>query len=245
LKLVVDTHTHSLSSGHAYSTIQEMALEAKTNGIKMFAVTDHAPAMEGAPTWLYFWNLKAVPEEMHGVKIVKGVEANIVDFNGKLDLSDIVLANLDFVIASLHDVIIEPSTVEDNTAAFVKALENPFVDAIGHPGNPKFQVNIDEVVRAAKEFNKLIEINNHSFYVRSGCEENCHEFARKCKEKGVRIVCGSDAHVSFGIGKFENVYNLLDEVGMPEELVLNTSLEKFEEYLQQKKSRIEGMQRKI
>jgi len=245
LKIIIDTHTHSLSSGHAYNTIQEMSLEAKAKGIKMIAVTDHAPAMTGAPTWLHFWNLKILPEEIHGVRIIKGVEANIIDFNGNVDLQDRVLASLDFVIASLHDEVLNPSNIKDHTAAFVKALENPFIDAIGHPGNPKFQVDIDEVVRAAKDFNKLIEINNHSFYVRTGCEANCHEFARKCKEKGVRIVCGSDAHFSSYIGRFENVYKLLDEVGMPEELVLNTSIEKFEEYLKQKKSRIEDVQRKI
>ncbi len=52
MKIVVDSHTHSVASGHAYSTVQEMAREAPTNGIEMFALTDHGPAMKGAP-YLY------------------------------------------------------------------------------------------------------------------------------------------------------------------------------------------------
>lgn len=245
MKIVVDTHTHTISSGHAYSTVQELAREAKDKGIQMFAVTDHGPAMEGAPRYVHFWNLKAIPEKLYGVRVIKGVEANIIDYGGKLDLPDEVLSRLNFVIASLHDICILPGTVEENTSAFISVLKNPYVDAIGHPGNPKFQVDIDRVVKAAKEYDKLIEINNHSFYVRSGCEANCMHFARKCKEYGVRIVCGSDAHISFDIGKFENVYKLLEEAGVPEELVLNTGADKIEEYLRQKRLRIENMQRKI
>lgn len=238
MKIVIDTHTHTVSSGHAYSTVQELAQGAKANGIEMFAITDHGPAMEGASSLLHFWNLKAIPGEIYGVKIIKGVEANIIDYDGKVDIPDDVLSKLDFAIASFHDICILPSTAEENTATLINVLKNPYIDAIAHPGNPKFQVDIEKVVRAAKEYNKLIEINNHSFFVRTGCEENCMEFGGKCKELGVRVVCGSDAHISFDVGRFDNIYRLLKAVEMPEELVLNTSVDKFEEYLRQKQIRI-------
>ena len=83
MKLVVDTHTHTLSSGHAYSTICENAIEGAKNGIEAIAMTDHGPAMEGATSRLHFWNLNVIPDYINGVRIIKGAEANITDHSGK------------------------------------------------------------------------------------------------------------------------------------------------------------------
>jgi len=142
------------------------------------------------------------------------------------------------VLASFHDICIEPKTLEEHTEAVINVLKNPYVDAIAHPGNPQFPLDIEKVVRAAKENGKFIELNNHSFVTRKGSEENCKEFARECKKQGVRIVCGSDSHISFEVGRFDRVYKLLEEVDMPCELVMNTSVEKFDEYIKRKKERI-------
>ena len=238
MKLLVDTHTHTVSSGHAYSTIQEMAKGAYDNGLEAIAMTDHGPAMKGAPYLYHFGNLKVIPETLSGVRIIKGVEANIIDYSGKTDMPDEYLRRLEFVQASYHDICIEPASVEEHTNAMIAILKNPLIDAVAHPGNPQFQVDIDRVVRAAREYNKLIEINNHSFAVRTGSEENCREFALKCKEYGVRITTGSDAHISFSVGKFDRVTALLESVGMPEELVVTTSQRKMEEYLAEREARI-------
>lgn len=238
LKFVVDTHTHTISSGHAYSTVQEMAREASAKGLEMFAVTDHGPAMKGAPYLYHFGNLRVIPESIYGVRILKGVEANIIDYSGGMDMPNEYLRRLDFVIASFHDICIEPSNQKDNTEAMIKVLQNPYVDAVAHPGNPQFPVDIERVVKAAKENGKLIEINNQSFVVRGGSEENCKEFAKECMRQGVKIVCGSDSHISFDVGRFDRVYGLLEEVDMCSELILNTSLDKFEGYIKEKNVRI-------
>lgn len=238
MKLIVDTHTHSISSGHAYSTVQEMAKEAANNGIEMFAITDHGPSMGGAPHLYHFGNLYIIPESLYGVKIIKGVEANIIDYYGNIDMPEKYLKRLDFVMAGFHDICIDPSNVEDHTNAMMNALKNPYVDAVSHPGNPQFQVDIEKVVRVAKENGKFIEINNHSFKVRKGCEENCRNFAMECKSQGVKLICGSDAHISFDIGKFDRVISLLEEVEMPEDLVMNVAIENFSEYFEKKKNRL-------
>jgi|LSQX01.3.fsa_nt_gb putative hydrolase len=231
MKLVADTHTHTLSSGHAYSTITENATQAKLNGMDAIAMTDHGPAMRGAATVLHFVNLDVIPEYIEGVRIFKGVEANIMDFAGRLDIPDAILARLEFCIASFHDLITKPGNAEENTEGMVNAICNPFVDAVGHPGNPAFQVDIDKVVRAAAEHGKLIELNNGSFRVRKGSRENCLEFVRKCKKYGVSIACGTDAHISYDIGKFENILDILSEIQMPEGLIINTDLSKLENYI--------------
>lgn len=84
---ISDLHTHTLASTHAYSTISENAFQAKERGILYLAMTDHGPAMEDAPHRWHFANLKAIPEFLCGVKILKGVEANILP-GGRLDLED-------------------------------------------------------------------------------------------------------------------------------------------------------------
>lgn len=238
MKLVIDSHTHTLSSGHAYSTIQELATEAKAKGLEMIVMTDHGPAVPGSQGLLHFRNLAAIPSQIYGVRIIKGVEANIINSNGDIDIPDYVLENMEFVLASLHDVVIDPFTAEENTRALINVLKNPLIDAVAHPGNPVFEIDIEKVVETAKTYDKLIELNNSSFVVRKGCEENCIEFATRCKEHGVRMVCGSDAHISFEVGMFDNIYNILEKVGVPENLVLNTSTEKFDKYLHERKLRI-------
>lgn len=240
MNLIADTHTHTISSGHAYSTIQENAREAYENGIRMINMSDHGPAMNGAPFLYHFGNLGVIPQVLYGVRIIKGVELNIVSYDGEVDLPRRYLKGLELVLASFHDICIVPSTVENHTRAAIKVLENPYIDVLAHPGNPQFQIDIEKVVKAAKENNKLIEINNHSFYVRKGSENNCREILRMCKEYGVRITTGSDAHISFNIGKFENVKRLIAEVDMPEELVITTSVEKMEDYLLERQKRIKG-----
>jgi putative hydrolase len=235
LRIEVDTHTHTVSSGHAYSTVQEIAEQARLKGLKMFAVTDHGPSMNGAPHLWHFGNMRVIPREINGVRVLKGVEANIVSYDGSLDMPDEYLRRLDCVMASFHDVCIPPATDREHTGALVNVLRNPLVDAIAHSGNAQFEIDKEVFVKAAAEYGKLIEINNHSFTVRRGSEANCRDIALLCKRYGVRIVCGSDAHISFDVGKFDKVEQLLEEIGMPEELVLNASMEKFEDYLLNRK----------
>jgi putative hydrolase len=236
LELVVDTHTHTISSGHAYSTITENAVQAKINGMEAIAMTDHGPALRGASTEVHFMNLGVIPQNIEGIRIFRGAETDIMDFSGTLDIPDKVLSRLEFVIASFHEIVLNPGSIEENTEGMVNALKNPFVDAVAHPGNPVFQVDIDRVVKAAGEYGKLIEINNGSFRVRKGSFENCLEFVRKCKKYGVSVTCGTDAHICYDIGKFSKVLDILGEAQMPGELVLSTSLEKAEDFVSRRKA---------
>lgn len=238
MKILVDTHTHTISSGHAYSTIYENVKGALANGIKIFNMSDHAPNMPGAPFKYHFGNLKVIPQFIDGIRVLKGAELNIINYNGEVDLPEYYLNGLELVLASFHEICIEPATVEEHTNAAIKVLANPYIDVLAHPGNPQFQIDIERVVKAAKKYNKLIEINDHSFEVRTGSEKNCAEIARMCKKHGVRITTGSDAHICFDVGRFDNVTRLLEEAEVPEELVITTSEERMQEYLTERKRRI-------
>jgi putative hydrolase len=234
MKYDLDLHTHTIASGHAYTTLLENIKEASGIGLKFLGTSDHGPNMPGGPHLFYFANMRVLPRELYGVTLLHGCEVNIVDYDGKLDIPEKILKNLDFVIASLHDVCIKPGTRDENTNCLIKVMENPLVDIIGHSGNPAFPIWEEEIVKKAKENNVLIEINNGSFSSRRGSEKNCMRIATLCKEYGVNIVLGSDAHTCFHIGKFLQAENMLKDMEMPEELIMNRNSEKLIGFLKNK-----------
>ncbi|MTI67540.1 MAG: phosphatase [Firmicutes bacterium] len=234
-ELLIDTHCHTIASGHAYSTVLEIAKEANNKGLEMVAITDHGPKMPGGPHIFHIANQRVIPNKISGVEILRGVEANIMDYEGNLDVSEYVLKRLDIIIASLHDICIKPGTKKENTKALKLAMENEYVDIIAHPGNPQFPIDIEEVVLKAKETNTLIEINNGSFHgSRKGSLDNCTEIARTCKKHGVKVTVGSDSHISYDVGEFSDVVNIFKEIQMPEELIMNLSADKLKNYLKEK-----------
>lgn len=234
MKYVVDTHTHSIVSGHAYTTLMENIKEASEYGIKILGVTEHGPTMPGGPHLFYFGNIHAIPRKVYGVTILRGCEANIIDHNGELDIPFGIQKKLDLIIASLHDVTIKPGNIDENTNALLKAMENPYVDIIGHSGNPTFPIWEEDIVKAAKKYDKLIEINNSSSRSRAGSEQNCIKIAALCKKHGVKVALGTDSHFCFDIGRFDKVDEMMKAVDMPKELIMNTDEVKIISYLQNK-----------
>ncbi len=232
MNFVLDTHVHTISSGHAYSTLAEYVQMAKHIGLELIAMTDHGPAMPGGPHRFHIGNQRVLPEYMDGIRVLRGVEANIIDFDGGLDLEERFLKRLDIVIASLHDVVIEPGSRKQNTNALLRAMENPYVDVIAHPGNPAFPIDIDAFVRKACEQDVLIEINNSSFGgSRRGSRGNCVTIAQKAMEYGAKVIAGSDAHVVYDLGRFDDVLDVFDDIEMPTDLIMNTSVDKLVDHL--------------
>jgi len=235
LKLEADTHCHTVASGHAYSTILENAKAAKERGLKLIAITDHGPSLPGGPHIYHFGNLKVLPRVIEGVIILRGVEANILDCDGRLDLPERYLKELDIVLAGFHTFCYPGGTLEENTRAIINAIKNPYVDIIVHPGNPEFQIDIEKFVEAAAKYDVAIEINNSSFTVsRRGSEENCLQIAKKAREVGARIAIGSDAHICFDVGNFEKALKIVEVAGIKEENILNVSYLRLIDYLKDK-----------
>lgn len=222
MQYTVDLHTHTLVSGHAYSTLQENIHHASTLGMKIVGVTEHGPSLQGGPDSIYFRNLKVLPRVVYGVQVLRGIETNILDYKGHLDMEDPWLKKLDIVIASYHDICIPPKTKEEHTKGFLAVMENENVDIIGHPGNPMFEIDIPAFVTGAIEKNKLIEINNSSLYTsRKGSTENCLAIAMEAKRQGAKLILSSDAHVSFDVGNMKRAHELVVKAGVPEELIMN------------------------
>jgi putative hydrolase len=236
MKIRADLHTHSSGSGHAYSSIDEMALSARKKGLKILAITDHAPKMPGGAHEYYFYNLRVLPEYLHGVRILRGAEVNIVSAQGQLDLSPEMLAMLDVVVASAHAVTTpENLTKKQNTAMYLKVIANPHVDILGHLENPIFELDYEPIIAAAQENGKIVEINNASFTVaRHGSYNNCIEIMRLLKERHMPVVINSDAHVASRVGEVSRAMEIALEQGIKKENILNLNARKTAAWLQVK-----------
>lgn len=221
-----DLHVHTVASGHAYSTIGEIAQEAARKGVRLVGITDHGPALPGGPHLYHFLALRFVPPVLHGVRVLRGVEANIVG-RGEIDLSDEVLATLDVVLAGFHeDCGFGGHGEAAYTEAVLRLMENPRVKIIAHPGNPNFPLDYAAVTRRAAETGTALEINNASFNLsRGGSAANCREIARLCALHGTPVAVGSDAHIALGVGEFAAALQALREAGVAPGQIVNRSLE--------------------
>lgn len=240
MQIIADTHTHTAASSHAYSTVFENVQYAAGLGMRYLCWTDHAPSMPGGPHPWFFGNLKAVPEVLSGVRVLKGVEADIVSPEGELDLSDDVLSRLEWVNVSIHAPLLSPDSASDYTAAYLAAVRNPYVDVICHSGSPLYPYDYEQVVREIRDRGKLLEINEHSFEARPDNIPNCRRLAELCGRYGCRIVVSSDAHFLTQIGQYGETLAMLEEIGFPEELVLNADAGRMEGYLQERRQRLTG-----
>lgn len=234
MNTLLDVHTHTIASGHAYNTIMEMAHEAANRGLQILGITEHAPGIPGTCDPIYFRNLHVVPRQLYGVRLLLGAELNILDTKGTLDLDEYYYRMLDIRIAGVHSLCWEGGTKEENTAGVETAIRNPWTHIISHPGDGTADLFFEPLVLAAKESKTLLEINNSSLNPvrhKETAVANNKEILRLCKQYQVPVILGSDAHFAFDIAGYEFIYPLLAETEFPEELIMNDKPEKFLTYL--------------
>ncbi len=237
MKIPVDLHVHTIASGHGYSTIQEIMTVAAQKDLKMVAITDHGLNMPGAPHLYHFTNMISLPRVIEGVELLRGVEANILNFQGEVDMPEQVMSDfLDIVLAGFHDETgYTGQGQEDNTKAMIAAIKNPYVHLITHPGNPKYPVDVEQVVLAAKHYHKAIELNNSSFIVRPGSQTLCNQFAQMAKKHHILVSINSDAHISYNTGENRKAVSLALSAGIRQSQILNTSVRKVRQFLNEHK----------
>ena len=228
MHFVAETHSHTNACSNAFSTLYENVLACKRKGLPFLCVTEHGPDIPDAPHYWFFKNLvKVVPSLLEGIILLRGAEVNILNYEGKLDLSDKILENLEWVIASYHTCCCEPSTIEDHTKGWLAVAKNPLVDVIGHCGDERFRFDYETVMKEFAKNDKIVEINAHSFECRPGSEKNCREILLLCKKYGVKIVASSDAHFFESLGDCQASLKMMEEVDYPRELILNIDYDRF------------------
>ncbi len=237
----IDLHIHTNVNPHAYSTLEENISSAKNKGMTTIAITNHGPALQDSPHWWGLANMDVIPRYVDGVRILKGVETNILDENANIDINQQIFRVMDIIIGGFHDVPQYGETLDEarNTRAIINLMRSQKIDVVVHLGNPKFPVNYEEVVKVAKECNIAIELNNTSLLSpgpRKGSAPNCLKLAELAKKEGCFVSFGSDSHFSLQIGIFDEVEKIIGAVDLPEELIINSSEERLDSFLKLRKT---------
>ena len=233
-KLLLDVHTHTFASGHAYSSLQEMAKAAADKGLQVLGITEHGPSIPGTCPLVYFRNMFVVPRQMYGIRLLMGCEVNILDTKGSLDLNDDYLDRLDIAIAGIHGNCWKGGDKNQNTEGMLTVINNPKIHVISHPGDGTAEMDFEQLVLASKETHTLLEINNHSLAPqrkKTVAISNSLDILRLCKRHDVPLILSSDAHISFQIADYCRIMPLVEEVGFPDELIMNYWPEQFFQYV--------------
>ena len=243
-RILVDTHTHTVLSGHAWSTLRENAAAAAKKRMGGLVTTEHGHAMPGSGPFFLTSAQKMLPGMVEGVRMFYGIEANIMDLKGGLDIEDRMLFATDFNIASMHDICMLPGSEAENTESYLATLAHPAVDILGHIDDRKTPNHFETVVKEAGRLGRLIEINNNSLLIRKGSLERVEKVAELCAKHNVRVSVSSDAHFDDMVGSVTPALQLLGKIGFPDDLVVNRSLEAFEAYLAERAVRMDTVREK-
>ena len=223
--ILIDLHTHSISSGHGSTdTVNDMAKAAANAGIKILGISEHGPATAGSAKPSYFRSLKLANRHRFGIQILFGAEVNIITPAGALDLDDDVLSNLDYALVSIHPPTLTPYEHRDLTNAYINAMEHPNIRFLGHIDDARFPVDFERLLTIAKEKCIYPEINNGSLMpdaYRKGGQENCRKILEICKRINLPVLLSSDSHGAKNIGNIEYILPLLKECDFPQHLIIN------------------------
>ncbi|MDI3538054.1 MAG: putative hydrolase [Bacillota bacterium] len=245
MKIYADYHTHSEYS-HGRGSILGNLRAAQRRGLKAVAITDHGPATAfgmGVPdekTLLKIKDrLRALAPQFPGLRILAGVEANVVSLDGDLDVSDEVLGQLDIVLAGLHPSVYA-RTIRDaawliglnalsrhlkevrrlarilNTRALIRAVERHRIDIVTHPGW-KLSIDTRALASVCALRGTALEINAaHGYLTR--------EFVRVAAAEGVRFAIGSDAHTPARVGNLEAGVAVAEQLGLRPDQIINAEV---------------------
>lgn len=181
-------------------TIEQMALGARARGYQYLAITDHSPSVGVAGglspdrVLAQIERIHRLDAEMEGITLLAGAEVDIKR-DGTLDYPDELLAQLDWVIASVHSGFNQPEAQMTNR--LIRAMENPYVRAIGHPTGgligkrAPYAVDLEAVFRAAARTRTALEINAQPSRL-----DLVDTQARRAIELGVTLVINTDAHAA-------------------------------------------------
>ncbi len=230
MNFIADMHTHTIASTHAYSTVTENAKAAAERGLKYIAMTDHGVKMEDAPHYWHFCNLRVIPDFLYGVRVIKGVEANICDYDGTLD-TDEIERFVEWMVASMHYPCIMSGSEDDHTRAYLKVMENLKVAVLGHTDSEWYPYDVDTVSKECVRRNVAMELNVSRFRSEASIKRLKKLILPACVRNGCSIMVNSDAHFHDKIGAFEKARQLLCEINFPSELVLNADIQRFEAFL--------------
>ena len=237
MQILADYHTHTKYS-HGKGTIEENVLEAISKGIKIIGISDHgykhlAYGIKLNDIYKMREEIDKLNEKYSNIEILLGMECNILDSYGNIDINDKIIENRDYIMAGYHfastptslksmlnhcnNYIIKNEMAKDyNTNAIINAMKNNDIFIITHPGD-KGDVYIEEIAKVAKNTDTRLEINSsHGFL-------NSNQLV-KIKGIGNKFIIGSDAHVPHNVGNFDLAMKIIKEAGVDLSLIENIKI---------------------
>jgi putative hydrolase len=229
-----DLHTHTLFSLCGIHTVLELLGQAKAIGLKGFAVTDHGQTLGGRLNSPFFERFKSPCPD---IKILKGVECNLLDSNGKIDAPRDFMKYMDILLLGAHPNTPRGLGAAAYTNMLVAAMQkNPCVDIITHPNDPLYPVDYKRLAREARALGVALELNNSKIlYARAGAE-SAAELLEVCREEGCLMAVNSDTHAIHELGLDDSVRPLLEAARFPEELIINRDEESALEFIEKRRA---------
>ena len=212
-----EMHCHSNWSSDGKNSIEEMAVTSKGRGYKYLCLTDHSHYLRESRLEAQWKEIEAVNARVKPFRVLRGIEVNI-RADGSLDVDEEILAELDWVVASIHTAF-----DRSPTERILGAIENPHVDSIGHLTGRKIlkrpgtDVDIERVVERAAETGTALEINSQPDRL-----DMRDTHARLAGEAGVRIPITTDAHEVPALGHAQLGVGLARRAWLTKEQILNT-----------------------
>jgi len=215
----VDFHSHTIFSKCGVHTVMEMLEAAKARGIKGLTITDHGPALGGRVNSVFF---ERVQNPVDGIRLLKGMECNLIGSEGKIDCPLEFLKYMDLVLLGIHPNIRSGLGANEYTSMLLEALDrNPYVDVLSHLNNSSYPVSYPSITKAAAKYGMAVEINNSKIALDRTPIEDTESLVLACKRAECRVALCSDAHVVQEVGSDEGIRPVLDRMDFPASLIVN------------------------
>ena len=162
MRYPIDLHIHTNNNPHAYSTLEENIRSAQAKNMEVIAITNHGPALQDSPHWWSLMNMRVLPEYVGTLRVLKGVETNVVDENGNFDINQRIYDVMDIILCGFHTIEAygDPRDIIRNTKALVNMINSQKIDIVVHMGNPTFPIEYERVIEEAVKNGVAIEINH-------------------------------------------------------------------------------------
>jgi len=215
-----DLHVHTLFSQCGIHTALEILARANEIGLKGIAITDHGPALPDERINSPFFERFKSPYP--DLIFLKGMECNLADADGKIDIPLRFKSCMDVVLLGIHPNTPTGLSVSAYTDMLIAAIEkNPCVDIITHPNDPNYPVDYKRLATAAKAAGAALELNNSKILYARAETQSAIDLVTVCRDEGCKMAVNSDTHAIHELGLDDSVRPILESLKFPDELIIN------------------------
>ncbi len=234
-----DLHIHSIRSQCGTMTYGEIVGRARGLGMRSVAITDHALAF-GVDRFQFHILVKRFPDVVDGVRVYKGIELNVVDADGTVDMPFELLGHFDYVALGMHPVegCYRGEDSAANTDALLAALErHPWVDSVVHPTQRTHPLRFSRLLPEMARLGIAFEVNDCGHRYGKADPSRTAEVLGRAVLAGVPLLTNSDAHVFHEVGGDDAIREVFERADLDPDIALNADTDALEAFLDQGRQR--------